>query len=114
MLVLVVMAVGGYYVWNNFNKQSESVLPSELNEDFDPTVNEPRFFALGLGSKQNSLSLEYTFPYSMEGKRIESVLICDKGLKLKERGQEEARDVEMNYALTKIVPENMDSARVFL
>jgi hypothetical protein len=82
-------------------------LPSELNQDFNPSINEPRFNVIGIGSKVNSFQLEYSFPPSLVGQKIESQINCSKGLYIRERGQTKLKKVNMEYVLPKIIPENM-------
>jgi hypothetical protein len=82
-------------------------LPSELSQDFNPSINEPRFNVIGIGSTVNSFQLEYSFPPSLVGQKIESQINCSKGLYIRERGQTKLKKVNLDYVLPKIIPENM-------
>ncbi|MBI5824974.1 MAG: hypothetical protein HZB18_13170 [Chloroflexi bacterium] len=119
VLTLVGIVIGLYIAWiiprskfailnliTSKNKPAEG-LPSELDQNFDPSENEPRFIVVGLGNSENSLQLEYVFPPSLAGQKIESTLICEKGIRAREQGQSKLNEVSLSDAISKIRPENM-------
>ncbi|MBI5823248.1 MAG: hypothetical protein HZB18_04420 [Chloroflexi bacterium] len=119
VLILTTIITSFYIVWTNprskfaildlispKNKPAEG-LPSELDQNFDPSVNEPRFIVVGLGNSENSLQLEYVFPPHLAGQKIESTLICEKGIRAREQGQSKLNEISLSDAISKINPENM-------
>lgn len=111
VIVLILGLISIYFYWTNSRTETQSVIPSELNEDFDPTVNVPMFLIKGIGSKEYSLLLEYATPQSQKGKQIESVLQCEAGIKVRDPGKITFREVETTETLSLV--ENVQTPTLF-
>lgn len=111
VLVLALVSTGAYFYWENPKIKTESVLPRELNEDFDSTVNVPMFLVKGIGNNNNSLRLEYATPQPQKGKQIESVLKCEVGIKVRDPGKTAFRDAEIDETLS--IVENVQTPTLF-
>lgn len=116
MLILLLIGGGVYWIWSIpqyklaiakkvfSNTTSDGALPAQLGDGFDPTLNTPRFMVKGVGRGENTLQLEYAFPTARAGVKVESKIVCEKGISVKYRGQTSGSKVTGAEALGLVNP----------
>ena len=84
--LLVVGVAGGVFLYlkhqrtvlSDLTVEKSSNLPLELSEDFDPTVNSPKFMIESVDRQAKTFSLKSVFPPIFEGKRLTSRITCQE------------------------------------
>jgi hypothetical protein len=120
-IIFVVLTVGlflsGIWLWQQpkikfsiikqfTSTENVGLLPTELSQDFDPTISQAMFKVNGKGSNENSLRMSYVFPPIVVGLVVDSILVCEKGITMRLANQSKGRFVTILQALELIKLEN--------
>lgn len=118
LLFFMVLVGSGLYLWfsnpllqiNILQKVAPSLvtkgsIPSELSENFDPTINQSTFELIqNLDGK--SLELKQVFPPNYNGNLYTSSLVCDDGINIKYTNQTKYTKSSLQEVLSLLELEN--------